>query len=170
MTADPAAVPGGTQLSGMLVASIDGTAVAAPRSASIAEPERYDLTITATGFDGEPVDTYGMLYQVETGIFEPFGVAGEITMRLPAGRYSVMSYMDVDVEADRRSTALVGDPDLVLDGPAEVAFDARATKPVDGRRRQGRPRSGLQQDVVPRRRVHGQHLGRCGPTASTRSR
>ena len=27
-------------------------------------------------------------------------------------------------------TALVGDPDLVLDGAAEVAFDARATKPV----------------------------------------
>ncbi len=130
MSADPAAVPGGTQFSGTLVASIDGTAVARTALGIIAEPERYDLTITATGFDGEPVDTYGILYQVETGIFEPIGVAGELTMRLPAGRYSVMSYMDVDVEADSKVTTLVGDPDLVLDGPAEVAFDARATKPV----------------------------------------
>ena len=130
MSADPAAVPGGTQYSGTLVASIDGTAVARTALGIIAEPERYDLTITATGFDGEPVDTYGILYQVETGIFEPIGVAGEVTMRLPAGRYSVMSYMDVDREADEKVTALVGDPDLVLDGPAEVAFDARDTKPV----------------------------------------
>ncbi|GAA1759094.1 S8 family peptidase [Agromyces humatus] len=130
MTADPAAVPGGTQYSGTLVASIDGTAVARTAIGIIAEPERYDLTITATGFDGEPVDAYGILYQVETGYFELIGVAGEQTMRLPGGRYSVMSYMDVDVEADSKVTALVGDPDLVLDAPAAVAFDARATKPV----------------------------------------
>ncbi len=130
LTADPAAVAPGAQLSGALVASVGGAPVARTALGIIAEAERYDLTVTATGFDGEPIDTFGWIWNEETGWFGSFGVAGETTMRLPAGTYSVMSFLDVMKAADERVTALVGDPDLVLDGDASVAFDARATKPV----------------------------------------
>ncbi|MET0725067.1 MAG: PA domain-containing protein, partial [Leifsonia sp.] len=97
---------------------------------TIAETERYNLTVTATGFSGEPVDTYGLMYEADTGQYYPFPVAGETTMRMPAGRYAVMTFMDVNRAADSSITALVGDPDLVLDDDATVAFDARAAKPV----------------------------------------
>ena len=130
LTADPAKVPTGTQHSGALVASVDGTAVARTALGVIAEAERYDLTVAATGFDGEPLDTYGWIWNAETGWFTSFGVPGETTMRLPAGQYSVMSFMDVAREADTETLALVGDPDVVLEEAATVAFDARATKPV----------------------------------------
>ena len=64
LTVDPAKVETGTQLSGALIASIDGTEVARTALGTIAEQERYDLTVTATGFDGEPIGTYAVLYDV----------------------------------------------------------------------------------------------------------
>ncbi len=130
LTVDPAKVETGTQLSGTLVASIDGADVARTALGTIAEQERYDLTITATGFDGELVETYAVLYDVANDWYEPIFVSGESTMRLPDGEYSVMAFMTLDHAADESVTVLVGDPDLVLDGDAEVAFDARAAKPV----------------------------------------
>lgn len=130
MTADPAAVPTGTQYSGALVASIDGEPVARTALGIVAEHERYDLTVTATGFDGEPVDAFGVIWDPAYGIISPFMVSGEVTMRLPAGHYSVMSFLELDRDADTRVTALVGDPDLVLDETSTVAFDARATTEV----------------------------------------
>ena len=130
LTADPAKVPAGRQLSGALLASIDGDAVARTALGVIAEAERYDLTITATGFDGEPVETYGVIYDHESGAYDLIGVAGETTLRLPAGRYSVMAVLELDREADTVADVLVGDPDLVLDGDASVAFDARTAEPV----------------------------------------
>ncbi|MET0975818.1 MAG: S8 family serine peptidase, partial [Leifsonia sp.] len=130
LTVDPTKVPAGTQLSGTLLASIDGTVVTRTALGTIAETERYNLTVTATGFSGEPVDTYGLMYEADTGQYYPFPVAGETTMRMPAGRYAVMTFMDVNRAADSSITALVGDPDLVLDDDATVDFDARAAKPV----------------------------------------
>ncbi len=130
LTADPAKVPAGAQLSGALVASIDGAAVARTALGIIAEPERYDLTVTATGFDGEPVETYAVLYDHDTQEYGLVGIAGETTLRLLAGRYSVMSVMELDREPDTVAQVLVGDPDLLLDGAASVALDARAAKPV----------------------------------------
>ncbi|MFF2275719.1 S8 family serine peptidase [Agromyces sp. NPDC058126] len=130
MTADPAKVPAGAQLSGALTASVDGEIATRTALGVIAEAERYDLTVTATDFDGEPTDTYGWIWNAATGWYASFGVAGETTLRLPAGLYSVMSFMNVDRDADTAAIALVGDPDVVLDGAKNVAFDARAAKPV----------------------------------------
>lgn len=130
MTADPAAVPAGTQYSGALVASVAGQPVARTALGIIAEHERYDLTVTATDFDGEPTDAFGVLWDPTWGIITPFRVAGETTMRLPEGQYSVMSFLELQRDADTRATAMVGDPDLVLDQASTVAFDARTTKPV----------------------------------------
>jgi subtilisin family serine protease len=130
LTADPGAVPAGTQYSGALVASIDGQPVARTALGIIAEPERYDLTVTATDFDGEPTEAFGVIWDPAWGIITPFLVSGETTMRLPGGHYSVMSFLELDREADTRVAALVGDPDLDLDEASTVAFDARTTKPV----------------------------------------
>ena len=144
LTVDPAKVETGTQLSGALIASIDGTEVARTALGTIAEQERYDLTVTATGFDGEPIGTYAVLYDVAWDYYVPFFVDGETTMRLPDGEYSVMSFMTVDHAADESVTVLVGDPDLVLDSDAEVAFDARADEAGHGRRRRRRRRAVVQ--------------------------
>uniref|UniRef100_UPI0010AAD217 S8 family serine peptidase n=1 Tax=Agromyces sp. H66 TaxID=2529859 RepID=UPI0010AAD217 len=130
LTADPAAVPAGTQLSGALVASIDGEPVTRTALGIIAEEERYDVTVTATGFDGEPAEAYGWLWNGETRAIGVLPVVGETTLRLPAGTYSLMSFMDVAEAADAHGIALVGDPHLVLDGDTTVAFDARETEPI----------------------------------------
>ncbi|KQZ09243.1 hypothetical protein ASD23_13265 [Agromyces sp. Root1464] len=130
LTADPSKVPAGAQLSGALTAAIDDGTVTRTALGIIAEAERYDLTVTATGFDGEPLATYGWIWNAETGWYTSFGVDGETTLRLPAGLYSVMSFMDVARNSDTQAIALVGDPDVVLEGAATVAFDARATEPV----------------------------------------
>ena len=130
LTADPSKVPAGAQLSGALTAAIDDDTVTRTALGIIAEAERYDLTVTATDFDGEPLATYGWIWNAETGWYTSFGVDGETTLRLPAGLYSVMSFMDVARNSDTQAIALVGDPDVVLEGAATVAFDARATEPV----------------------------------------
>ncbi|MGI9822127.1 S8 family peptidase [Agromyces sp. Marseille-Q5079] len=130
LSVDPSKVETGSQLSGALTASIDGIEVARTALGTIAEQERYDLTVTATGFDGEPVETYAVLYDVANDYYVPIIVSGETTMRLPDGEYAVIAYMTVDHAVDESVTVLVGDPDLVLDADAEVALDARAAKPV----------------------------------------
>ena len=70
LTADPAAVPAGTQLSGMLVASIDGEPVTRTALGIIAEAERYDLEVTATGLDGEPTQALGWIWNAELGWYD----------------------------------------------------------------------------------------------------
>ena len=58
-------------------------------------------------------------------------VDGSTTLRLPAGDYSLLSYMDVAPTADTQGVALVGDPHFTLDGSGtSVAFDARTADPV----------------------------------------
>ena len=42
----------------------------------IAEAERYDLTVTATGLEGEPLETFGWIWNAEPGWYTSFGVAG----------------------------------------------------------------------------------------------
>ncbi len=132
LTADPAAVPAGVQLSGALVASIDGEPVTRTALGIIAESERYDLEVTATGLDGEPTQAVGWIWNPETKWYDFVQVDGSTTLRLPAGAYSLMSYMDVAPSADSQGVALVGDPHVVLDGSgaASVALDARAAKKV----------------------------------------
>ncbi|MFK4836961.1 S8 family serine peptidase, partial [Microbacterium sp. ZW T2_14] len=130
MTVDPAKVPAGTQLSGTLTGSVDGETVTRTALGTIAEAERYDLTITATGFDGEPVSVYAMLWDAAAQWAEPVLVEGETTLRLMKGDYTVMSYMDINRNADTMATVLAGDPKLTLTKDATVSLDARTAKQV----------------------------------------
>ncbi|WP_349427174.1 S8 family serine peptidase [Microbacterium sp. LWS13-1.2] len=130
MTVNPAKVPAGTQLSGALTGSVDGEAVTRTALGTIAEAERYDLTITATGFDGQPVSVYALLWDAAAQWAEPVLVEGETTLRLMKGDYTVMSYMEINRNADTMATVLAGDPKLTLTKDATVSLDARAAKEV----------------------------------------
>ncbi|MBW9093018.1 S8 family serine peptidase [Microbacterium jejuense] len=130
MTVDPAKVPAGTQLSGALVALVDGEPVARTALGTIAEAERYDLTITATDFDGNPAETYAYLWNPATQFAEPIYVGGETTLRLMKGDYSLVSFMELDRTPDTVASVLVGEPTLELDGDKTVALDARTAEQV----------------------------------------
>ena len=130
LTVDPAKVPAGTQLSGVLAASVDGAPVARTALGTIAEAERYDLTLTATGFDGNPTTTYAMLWSAAAQQAEPVLVEGETTLRLLAGDYSVLSFMELNRTPDTIASVLVGEPALELDQDRTVALDARAAEQV----------------------------------------
>ncbi|WP_347975874.1 S8 family serine peptidase [Microbacterium sp. ProA8] len=130
MTVDPAKVPAGTQLSGVLVGSIEGDPVTRTALGTIAEAERYDLTITATDFDGNATTAYAMLYDPATQWAEPVLVAGESTLRLMKGDYTVMSFMELARTPDTIATVLVGEPTLELDQNRTVALDARTAEQI----------------------------------------
>jgi subtilisin family serine protease len=130
MTVDPAQVPAGTQLSGMLVASIDGEPVTRTALGTIAEAERYDLKITATDFEGKPATTYAFLWDAANQWAEPVLVEGETTLRLMKGDYTVVSWMDIDRTADTVASVFVGEPKLALTENATVELDARTTKQI----------------------------------------
>ena len=131
MTVDPAKVPAGTQLSGALVGVVDGQPVTRTALGTISEAERYDLTLTATDFDGNPIDTYAFLWNPATKFAEPVAInGGETTLRLKKGDYSVMSFMDINRTPDTIASVMVGEPTLELDSDKTVAFDARNTEKV----------------------------------------
>lgn len=131
LTANQADVQPGHQLSGALIASVDGTAVARTSVGIIAEAERYDLHLTATGFDGEPTEATAWLWDAENQAYQTIGVPGETTVRLPAGSYSVLSYMELQDAPDSTVEVLVGDPSVDLtDQGGSVALDARKAKKV----------------------------------------
>ncbi|MGN6218700.1 MAG: S8 family serine peptidase [Microbacterium sp.] len=130
MTVDPAKVPAGTQLSGALVGLIDGRPATRTALGTISEAERYDLTITATDFEGNPAETYAFLWNPATQFAEPIYVGGETTLRLMKGDYSVVSFMDLDRTPDTVASVLVGEPTLELDQNRTVALDARTAEKV----------------------------------------
>ncbi|WP_127474429.1 S8 family serine peptidase [Microbacterium sulfonylureivorans] len=125
MTVDPSKVPAGTQLSGALVGSVDGEPVTRTAIGTIAEAERYDLTLTATDFEGQPISAYAVVWDAASDWMEPVLVEGETTLRLMKGDYSVTSFMEVNRTPDTIASVLVGDPMLTLDRDMAVAFDAR---------------------------------------------
>ncbi|MCW3494151.1 S8 family serine peptidase [Microbacterium sp. SSM24] len=130
MTVDPSKVPAGTQLSGMLVGSVDGTAVTRTALGTIAEAERYDLTIAAKDFTGSPTSTYAVLWNPAAQFAEPVYVDGETTLRLMKGDYTVMSYMELNRTPDTIATVLTGEPTITLDQNRTVTLDASKAKQV----------------------------------------
>ncbi|WP_203579785.1 S8 family serine peptidase [Microbacterium hibisci] len=130
MTVDPAKVPAGTQLSGVLVGSVDDAPVTRTALGTIAEAERYDLTIAATDFEGNPTAAYAMLWDPSTEWAEPVLVDGETTLRLMKGDYTVMSFMELNRTPDTIASVLVGEPTLTLDQNRTVSLDARTAEQV----------------------------------------
>lgn len=124
VTLDPQFGALGSRYQGQLSANVDGQTVAHTAMGMIKEDERYSLTIHATDRDGSPnraiVSLVGPNKNPEFLLVE-----GTKELRLPAGTYSVMSLMDVDVNTDHAGVALVGNPEVNLNGSKTVELDAR---------------------------------------------
>ncbi|MEU0598891.1 S8 family serine peptidase [Streptomyces sp. NPDC006393] len=96
--------------------------------ALLKEEERYDLNIKLVGRDGKPAS--GQVVVVQAGDEFPWSldVQGSATMRMPAGRYTVMAELDVPGEKpDRSGYAVLVDPETVLSastGSGDVVLDA----------------------------------------------
>ncbi|NLG23270.1 MAG: S8 family serine peptidase, partial [Actinomycetales bacterium] len=130
VTLDSTVAPVGRTLSGFLIASADGTDVARTGWGLMKEEERYDLTLRATDLAGAPALAYVVLQGREDMWPYMYEVDGELSLRLPAGTYAAMSYMDVEVSADAAGVALVGDPQIDLTQDTVVELDARDTSEI----------------------------------------
>lgn len=130
VTLDPAAVQEGSTLSGFVIASADGADVARTGWGVLKEEERHDLTLRATDLDGSPGFAYVILKSREDMWPWQYPVDGELTLRLPAGTYAAMSFMDVEAAADEAGLALVGDPQIDLTQDRVVELDARDTAEI----------------------------------------
>ncbi|MCK0110744.1 S8 family serine peptidase [Ornithinimicrobium sp. F0845] len=130
VTLDPAVVPLASTLSGFVIASADGADVARTGWGVMKEEERYDLTLRATDLDGSPALAYVVFKGRDHMWPSQYIVDGETTLRLPAGTYAAMSYMDVHVAEDALGVALVGDPQVELAQDTVVELDARETHEI----------------------------------------
>ncbi|TYS67612.1 S8 family serine peptidase [Sutcliffiella horikoshii] len=129
VTVDPAHGESGQRYQGHLTASANGEALVHTTMATIKEDERYTLTLNATDRDGSPGLAYVVMFN-DNMQPEAVAVPGTRELRLKKGTYSVMSMMDVDVNTDHKGVALVGDPEVVLDGPKTVELDARKANEI----------------------------------------
>ncbi|WP_163103327.1 S8 family serine peptidase [Peribacillus alkalitolerans] len=127
VTLDPQKGALGSRYQGQLSADVDGQTVVHTAVGMMKEDERYSLKINATDRDGSPnraiVSLVGPNKNPEFMVVE-----GTKQLRLPAGIYSVMSLMDVDVNTDHAGVALVGNPEVNLNGSKTVELDARKAR------------------------------------------
>ncbi len=130
ITATPNKVNAGTRYAGAVVATRGGATVARTSLAMDKEAEKYNLTLKATGRDGSPAQTWIAIHASSDGFTDPYLVDGERTLRLPAGTYSAMTFMDVHDAADAQGIALVGSPEVDLDQDRVVELDATQAVPV----------------------------------------
>ncbi|WP_299745971.1 S8 family serine peptidase [uncultured Rossellomorea sp.] len=119
----------GSRYQGFLTAKKDGIELVRTAMAMVKEEERYPLTLNATDRDGSKGQAYVVLFS-EKMEPEVVGVDGTLELRLPPGTYSAMSLMDVDMDTDHAGVALVGNPEVKLDGPKTVELDARKAKEI----------------------------------------
>ncbi|MEH7613017.1 S8 family serine peptidase [Gottfriedia acidiceleris] len=129
VTLDPNVGANGQRYQGQISANVDGKTVVHTALAMIKEEERYPLTLNAIGRDGNPALAYINLLGPD-GVPDFIAVNGTTELRLKPGTYSAMSMMDVDTDTDHAGVALVGDPEINLDGPQTVTLDARKANEI----------------------------------------
>ncbi|MCM3597586.1 S8 family serine peptidase [Metabacillus idriensis] len=130
ITLDPQFGEAGTRYEGHLTASdADGKQVAHTTMGMVKEEEKYTLTLTAKDRNGNPALAYVGLVNKDMDP-EFVAVNGTAEFRLRPGTYSAMSMMEVDENTDHRGVALVGNPEITLDGPQTVELDARKANEI----------------------------------------
>ncbi|MEU2662672.1 S8 family serine peptidase [Micromonospora sp. NPDC007220] len=133
VTGDPRGDAHG-ELTGYLVGTDAATGTAVTRTALglLKENERYDLKVKLVGRDGKPASATVVVNRAGEPNPGQYPVAGERTLRLPKGTYTVEAVLDVPGErSDRLGFALLVDPETVLDRGAEVVLDARRARLLD---------------------------------------
>ncbi|UAL54773.1 S8 family peptidase [Metabacillus dongyingensis] len=106
-----------------------GKQIAHTAMGMVKEEEKYSLTFKATDRKGAPALTYVGLVNKDMDV-EFVAVNGTTELRLRPGTYSAMSMMEVDTDTDQHGIALVGTPEINLDGPKTVELDARKAKEI----------------------------------------
>ncbi|MFI6650072.1 S8 family peptidase [Streptomyces sp. NPDC050529] len=118
LTLDPSKAAAGTTFSGQVAATdaASGAVVAHTGFGLFKEAEMYDFTIKVKDRDGKPASDSVAFYDAAAALPSYINVDGEKTLRLPPGRYSVSSYMDVPGESsDSLGEALLISNEVTLD-------------------------------------------------------
>ncbi|MEU4097299.1 S8 family serine peptidase [Streptomyces sp. NPDC026673] len=125
---DPAGLARGNHTARIVARDDTGATVAHTVAGVGVEPERYDLGITMKDRTGKPMSGWihlkGTLSRSTTAYEIP--ESGELTLRLPADTYAVVSYADVQGThgPSSRGIALLGDPEVELTADRRIALDA----------------------------------------------
>ncbi|WHZ02465.1 S8 family serine peptidase [Neobacillus sp. YX16] len=130
VTLDPQLGALGARYQGHISANLNGQRVAHTSLGMIKEEEKYSLTINATDRDGTPADAYFYLLG-PNGDPQFMTVKGSRELRLLPGTYSVMGWIEVDNDTDHRGIALVGNPEINLNGSQTVELDARKAEEIE---------------------------------------
>jgi subtilisin family serine protease len=130
VTLDPQLGELGSRYEGHLTATdASGKQIAHTSMGMLKEEEKYSLTLNAKDRNGNPTLTYAALFSEDMDP-EIVAVNGTTELRLRPGTYSAMAMMEVDTNTDHRGIALVGDPEITLDGPQTVELDASKAKEI----------------------------------------
>jgi subtilisin family serine protease len=121
---------------GMITATVDEQTVRTPIAFFI-EPHSFDLTLRQTLLPGSAPGSafnFDTIVNLDDPDLFNESVGGDLstplTMRVPEGRYSVTGVvLDTTVDGLDRD-ALVGTPEVRIDEPTTVTFDAARAKPV----------------------------------------
>ena len=130
ITADTSVAAPDGHFTGWLVAS-DGAAEVTTAFGVDRSIEAYDVTFDLRGRDGLATGDYQLVlgkYGDESWTREPYDADGELTVRLPAGRYLAAARI-AGPGANPTSTLLTM-PDLRADADKRVVFDAASARPV----------------------------------------
>jgi subtilisin family serine protease len=126
LTADTrVAVPDG-KYGGYVVAQAAETVVSTPFAVD-KEDERYNVTMTPTGRDGNPSQStgFGLIDPVAGLVFLPdFG--GTQTVRVPKGHYMAMALIIEDT-----AVVMLAEPEVNVDHDLTIGMDARRAAPVE---------------------------------------
>ncbi|WP_427920702.1 S8 family serine peptidase [Streptomyces sp. cg40] len=123
--------------SGIVTATPAGGQSVRTAFGTIREKESYDLTLRFTGRDGKPTSPglalVGGLDNGRTWSFGDFGDAavknGEVTIRVPKGRYVVDAQLR-SRSGDSDDTTQLVSPGLLVNKDTTLSLDARTGKPV----------------------------------------
>ncbi|MFJ8596564.1 S8 family peptidase [Streptomyces sp. NPDC093598] len=135
VTADTKAGDSDGTFGGALLATADGKPVARTALGTEREVESYDLTIRHLDNGGAPTGiahTAVKGTEAATGsVWRTVGDAdGEVTIRLPRGRYALEGTMYADAEG-KGGAAVLFRPRFELTADATVVMDARTAGPID---------------------------------------
>jgi subtilisin family serine protease len=91
------------------------------------EDERYALTLRNLDLDGKltPANLTQVYQPIGDFFAMPWDPSGEVTIRVPKGRYAVGSSIDTSPDADGSQQAVVFQPFIDIAGDTTVTFDAR---------------------------------------------
>lgn len=149
ITADTRVAAPDGHYTGWIVASSGATELTTPFGVD-KSIEAYDVTFELRGRDGERTSSYQLSigrYGEEFWRREPYEPDGELTIRLPAGRYVAVAQIAGSSE-EGPTTTLLTVPNLRADADKRIVLDAQSAKPISvtmpepvGRaRRRGRQR------------------------------